>query len=144
MPCRHAPEQRANVDELASEDRAASLEARQIEQIPDDALHTSRFLLDDTEIAFAGGRVELKLRHRQRLEIAPHRGERRHQLVRHVGEQLAPRLVGCRQRCGPRLQVGSHAVEGSRQRSHFVAAVFGRAGGRIARTNPCRGVFELP
>ncbi len=40
--------------------------------------------------------------HRQRLEIAAHAGQRRHQLVRHVGEQQAPRAIGgrsCSARC---------------------------------------------
>ena len=96
------------------------LRARQIQQVADDALEALRLLAHDAEVAVARVGVERQLGHRQRLEVAAHRGQRRHQLVRHVGEQLPPRAVGglscsraCRRSAAIRLNAAASAATSS-------------------------------
>ena len=72
---------------------AAAFELRQIEQVADDRLELVGFAIDDVEVAAARGLVHREVRHGERLCVAADGGERRHQLVRHVGKQLTPRRV---------------------------------------------------
>ena len=71
--------------------------------------------------------VERQLGHAERLDVAADRRQRRHQLVRHVGEQLAARAIGFGQRRRAAVEIGGHAVERARERADLVAAGFGRA-----------------
>ena len=81
------------------------------------------------EVALAGRGVERDVGHGQRVEVAAHRGQRRAQLVRHVGEHLAAHAVGLAQRVGARRQLGRHPVEGAGQaaRSRRARVVGGTA-----------------
>ena len=122
VPVGDAAEQIVGQHFLLVERAAASFEARQIQQLPDDRFELVRLLVRDVEVAAARPLVELQLRHAQRFDVAADRGQRRHQLVRHVREQLAahPIRFGQRRRAG--LQVRGHGVERRRQRADFVAA----------------------
>ena len=91
-----------------------------------------RLVADDRQIARPRRLVQRQLRHRQRLEVAAHRGHRRRQLVRDVGEQLAADAVGGGQRVGARREVVGHRVERARDRGDFVAAAIGRARRQVA------------
>ena len=89
------------------------------------------------EIALARRGVELELVHRQRLDVAAHRGERRHQLVRDVGQQLPARAI----RCLERLARGWSSSSAMRLNDRATAATSsppasGRARGQIARAEP--------
>ena len=90
----HAFEEGVHGHLLAAQRPAAAFEPRELEQVADDPLEPMRLVVDDVQVALARRLVERQLLHRQRFEVAAHRGQRRHQLVRDVGEQLAPRLVG--------------------------------------------------
>ena len=101
---------------------AAAFELRQIEQVADDRLELVGFAIDDVEVAAARGLVHREVRHGERLRVAADGGERRHQLVRHVGEQLTPRRVRGIQRGGACFELARHVVEGVRERADLVAA----------------------
>ena len=65
----------------------------------------------------------------RRFEIATHRGDRRAQLVRGIGHQLAAlveqgrdAVAFCTQVAQRALQVGGHVVEALRELAHFVRA----------------------
>ena len=90
------------------------------------------------EVARARRLVQRQLRHRQRFEIAAHRGDRRRQLVRHVGEQLAAHAVGRGERLGARGEVVGHRVERAGDRGDLVAAAIGRARRQSRRRRDCR------
>ena len=66
--------------------------------------------------------VERDLRHRQRFRVAANRGERRHELVRHVRQELTACAIGCRQRCRARAEIVGHPVERVRERADLVAS----------------------
>ena len=93
-----------------------ALEPRQIEQVADDVLEAIGLVVDDTEIAAARGVVERDIGHPQRLDITENRRERRRQLVRDVGQQLAPRAVRGLERLRALLQLAGHLIERPRAR----------------------------
>ena len=101
-----------------------------------------RLFGDDAEIAGSRRLVLHRGRQRQRFEIAAHRRQRRHQLVRDVGQQLPPRSIGVAQFLDASVQVGGHAVEAAGQRGHFVTAVLGRADGGLAGADRGRGLLQ--
>ena len=78
----------------------------------------------------------------ERLGVAANRRQRRHQLVRDVGEQLTPRAVGLDELRLPRRKIGGHAIERVGDRRHFVAADCRRAGGEIALAKPPRRLLD--
>ena len=72
------------------------LEARQAQQVAHEPLHAVRLPRDDLEEA----RGLLRLRRHvvlQRLDVALDRGQRRAQLVRHVGHEVASHAIGVAQ-----------------------------------------------
>ena len=138
----HAPEQILERNVLRIERLAAAFEARQIQQVADDVLDAQRLVANDREIALARFGIERLRVQRQRFEIAAHAGQRRHQLVRHVGEQQAPRAIGGLQLRRALLQIVRHLIERARERRHLVSAVFTRARRQIARADCARGVLE--
>ena len=77
----HAAEDVLQRDVLRLERFAAALEPREIEQIADDALDALRLVTDDREVPLARLGIERLRVERQRLEIAAHGRQRRHQLV---------------------------------------------------------------
>ena len=117
-----APEQIVGEHRLLIERFAAPLQPRQVEQVPDDRLELVRFLVRDVEILGARRLVDLQLAHAEGFHVAADRRKRRHELVRDVGEQLAPRAIRFRQRGRPSVEVGRHPVERRRERAHFVPA----------------------
>ena len=121
---------------------SAAFESRQVQQIADDVLDALRLVANDGQIAFAGFRIERLRMKRERFEVAPHAGERRHQLVRYVREQQPSSAVGGLQLLGALMEIVRHLVERARQRRNLVAAVFARASRQIARTDFARGLFE--
>ena len=121
MPIGDAAEKLLHRHILDRERAAAPFEAREIQEIPDQRLELLGLVSDDPEIAAARRRVEAELRHRQRLGVAAHGGERRHELVRHVGEQLPSRAIRGGQ-CGRAgAEIVGHPVEGVRERADLVA-----------------------
>ena len=121
---------------------ARSLETRQVEQVADDMLHAVALVADDRKIARARVGVEHHAAHRQRLQVPAHRGERRHQLVRDIGQQHAPLLIRRLQLLGPRGQVLRHLIEGVRHRGHFIAALFAGARGEVAAAHFSCGYLQ--
>ena len=142
VPGADAIEQLRDADRLDREGPAAALEARELQQIANQPLEPLRFVADDRQVARACRLVERQLRHRQRLEVSPHRRHRRRQLVRHVGEQLAARPVRRRQGLRSSGQVRGHRVERAGDRRNLVAAAVGCARGEIAGAQTARRRFE--
>ena len=101
-----------------------------------------RFVADDRQVAAPRRCVQRQLRHRQRFEIAAHRGDRRRELVRDVGEQLTANAVGCGERLGARGEVAGHRVEGAGDGGDLVAAAIGRARGQVAGAETARRGLE--
>ncbi len=93
---------------------------------------------DDAEVAATGRLVDGQVRHSERLDVAADGGQRRHQLVRHVGEQLPPGSVGGLERVGPLLELAGHLVERARERGDLVAAGLGRPDPKLARADRAR------
>ena len=83
--------------------------------------------IGDLEIAAPRVVVGRDVGHREGLHIAADGGQRRHQLVRDIGEELPPGSVRGRERAGARLQIVGHPVEGAREIGDLVAAAFVRA-----------------
>ena len=126
MTIRHPREQIPHRDRLASQPLAAPFEPREVEQIPDDRFELVRLLLDDREIALPGLLVDREVGHAERLDVAANRRQRRHQLVRDVGQELAAGAIGLRERRRAAVEVGGHAIERARERADLVAAGLGR------------------
>ena len=78
----------------------------------------------------------------ERFGVAANRGQRRHQLVRHVGQQLAARAIGFDELRLARRQIGGHAIERVGDRRHFIAADRRRARGQIAFAKSARRVLD--
>ena len=71
------------------------VEPRQPQQILDEPLHPLRVARDDLEEPAALVLVGVALR--QRFDVAANRGQRRAQLVRDVGDEVAADLIGAPQ-----------------------------------------------
>ena len=129
-------------DVVQFERDAAGLESREVEQILDEAFDALALLLDHLDGALPFLRRRRELRQRQRLGIAANRGERRHQLMRDIGEQLTPRPIGFEQLRLARRQIRGHAVEGIGDGGHFISA--GRRGTRreVAFAKPVGRVLQ--
>ena len=80
---------------------AAAFETREVQQVADDG--SSRWVSSCTISRYRSrvGVVELQRGHRERLDVAAHRRERRHQLVGDVRQQLPPGLVRRFERATP-------------------------------------------
>ena len=68
------------------------VQPRQAEQILDETLHPPRVRHEDLEEPAPV--VGVDIRFADRLEVPAHRGQRRPQLVRDVGDEIAPDLIG--------------------------------------------------
>ncbi len=88
--------------------------------------------------------VERDLRHRQRFRVAANRGERRHELVRHVRQELTACAIGCRQRCRARAEIVGHPVERVRERADLVASALRRAHVRASLPEVPRRLLQRP
>ena len=143
VPRLHAVEQRADRHVLVTHGGASAFESSQVEQIADDPFQAMRLLIDDPKVAVARGLVEIQLRHRQCLDVAAHRREWRHQFMRHIRQELTPRLVR-RFEC-PRAvgELVAHLVERSRQRRNLVTTAVGSARRHVARTEADGRLLEL-
>jgi len=121
---------------------ATGLEASELEQVADQPLDALTFLFDhlDGALSFLGPRHEL--RQGQRFRVAADRRERRHQFMRHVGEQLPARAIGLDQLLLPRRQIGGHAIERLGDSRDLIPAHRRRARGEIAFTKPTRRIFD--
>ena len=86
--------------------------------------------------------VERDVGHVQRLDVSAHRRQRRLQLVRHVGQHLAPQPIRCAQRLLARRQIDGHPVESRRHIGDLVAAPFGGARRQVAGADAVRRVLE--
>ena len=122
--------------------RRAVLVPGQVEQVGDDVLETFGFAARGFEIARPGRRVERDIGHRQRVEVAAHRGQRRAQLVRHVGEHLPSDPIGRVQRVGAGRQLGRHPVEGAGQDRDLVATAIVGEDVAVAGADAFSGAFE--
>ena len=100
------------------------------------------FAIDDVEVAAARRFVHREPRHGERLGVAADGGERRHQLVRHVGEQLTARRVRGIQRGGACFELAGHVVEGVREGTDLVAAAVVGAHVGAPFADSARGFFE--
>ena len=94
MPIDDAAEQIRHCDLLEGERAAAAFEAREVEQIADQLLELLRLFADDRQVARLRLLVEREVGHAERFGVAADRGQRRHQLVRDVGEELPAGAVG--------------------------------------------------
>ena len=138
----HAAEDILERNVLRVEGVAAAFEPRKIEQVADNVLDALGFVADDGQIAFARLRIERTGVERKRFEIAAHARQRRHQLVRHIRQQLAPGAIGIDELRLPGGQIAGHAVERGGDRGHLVAANLRRAGGDVAFAEASRRVLE--
>jgi hypothetical protein len=131
-----------HVDVVQLERDATSLEAGELQQVADQPLDALAFLFDYLDGALSFLRRRHELRQCQRLGVAADRRERRHQLMRHVGEQLPARAIGLNQLLLPRRQIGGHAIERLGHRGHLVPADRRRARGEIPFTEPARRILD--
>jgi len=139
---RDALEDLVDVDVVLLEGNAAGLEPRQVEQILHEALDALALFLDHLDRALPFLRRRDELRQGEGFGVAANRRERRHQLVRHVGEQLATGAIGLDELRLTRREIGGHAVERIGDRGHFIAADRRGAGGEITFAKSVRRVFE--
>ena len=121
----------------------ARFEARHLQEIADQPLQPFRLAHRDCHLMPPLPIVETDLGHGQRLEMSQNRGERRHQLVRHVGHQLPARAIGCIERDGAPLELVGHRIERSGQLRHFIAAGFSGSHREVADAQPSRGVAQF-
>ncbi len=142
MPVDHAPEQIVDGDRASFHLLAAALEPCQVEQITDDGFQLVRLLVRNAQISMPRLIVQRDAGHRQCLEIAADRGQRRHQFMRNVGEQLTTGAIGCRQGLGPGMEVVGHPVERARELGHLVAARFTGAHVGASLAKRARGLLE--
>ena len=94
MPLLGPREQIADRDRGDLERGSAGIEPGQVEQIVDDPLEPLRLDADHVHGLLARRRRRREVGQGQRLGVAADRGQRRAQLVRHVGQQLAPGPIG--------------------------------------------------
>jgi hypothetical protein len=87
---KHALEERRYGDGLVLPGSGPALEPRQIQQVANDVLHALGFIDHDAEVTLARGIVETQVGHRHRFGVPADGGERRHELVGNIGEQLPP------------------------------------------------------
>ena len=87
----HRLRQRARVAQGDVERFLPGVEPCQPQEVLDETLHAQRVALDDLEepLAFVSARVALE----QHLDVSANRRQRRSQLVRHVGHEVAADLV---------------------------------------------------
>jgi hypothetical protein len=111
VPLHDGREYAPDVEHLHLERRHAVLVAREVQQVHHDPLEPPRFAAHRLEVAPPRRVVEREVRHVRRVEIGAHRGQRRPQLARDVGQHLAPQPVAGLQRIGARLQLTGHAIE---------------------------------
>ena len=86
-----ALQQRPHRDAVLVGGRRRRVERGEREQVVDDALHARRLLLHHADVVAHALRIELELAHG--LEEPHQHRERRAQLVRHVGDEVAPHDV---------------------------------------------------
>ena len=115
-----APEQVFDRDVLALERVAAGLEPGEVEQIADQPLHAVGLVAHNGEAVRRLG-IAPQLAHREHLAVGAHRRQRRHQLVRHIGQQDAAGAVGGLQLLIAGSEIGRHAVECGGERRQFVS-----------------------
>src|SRR2546430_12462916 len=71
--------------------------SRQIEEVADDVLEAMRLFRDDGQITPRGFLIDLQFRHRKRLDVSAHRGQRRHQRSEeHTSELQSQSNLVCR------------------------------------------------
>ena len=107
MPRQHPIEQRLNRHIGQRHRQLRRVEPREIQQVADDAFETQRFFTHDCQVSRPRRVIERELRHRQRLDVAAYGGERSHQLVRDIGQELAPDAIGRQELFLTRRQVGT-------------------------------------
>ena len=120
----------------------AVLLAREVEQVGDDPLQPAGLAARGLEIAGSRLGIVRHVGHRQRVEVAAHRGQRRAQLVRDVGQHLAPDPIRRLQRVGALRKVGGHAIERGCQQGDLVVAGLVGAHAELAGADPIRGALE--
>ena len=136
------------VDRIAVDTEAAGVEAGEVEQLTGELRQTIDLLAHASEELAPGRVVELLLD--EQLEMAAEREKRRPELVRGVGDELAPGVLEAREAL-------AHAVERTRELAELVRArvhdrlvelavrdPFGRAleATNPAREKPCAGIAE--
>ena len=117
------------VDRLRPQ-RPAPVQLGQQQEVLDQAAHPGRLLLDPLERLAPPGLVG-EAAPPQQLGVAPDGGERRAQLVRGVGHELAQALLGGRLLGEGPLDLGQHLVEGRRR------------GGRPRSRGACSGTRRV-
>ena len=101
-----------------------------------------RLFGDDANVAFARGLVADDARHGEGFEVPANGGERRHQLVRDVGQQLAPHAIGPLQLAEPASSSAAIRLNADDKRGDLVAAAFRRASRGVAGAQRRGGPFE--
>ena len=122
------------VDRLGPQ-RPAPVQLGQQQEVLDQAAHPGRLLLDPLE-RLVPPRLVGEPAPAQQLGVAPDRGERRPQLVRGVGHELAQPLLGGRLLGEGRLDLAQHLVQGRPQPADLGARRAPRA--RVGSGRPRR------
>ncbi len=143
MPLLGPREQIADRHRCDVERGSAGIEPGQVEQIVDDPFEPLRLDADDVHGLLARPGRWREVGQGQRLGVAADRGQRRAQLVGHVGQQLAPGPIGLDE--GGLAGAGfiGHAVERGRHGRHLVTAAGRGAGGAIAVAEAAHGALEI-
>ena len=108
---------------------AAGVEHGQLKQILDQPVQVQRMLAGNFQVLRARGGIERVVFDDQRLDVTLHGSQWRAQVVRDVGDQLAPQPVVLVQRGKLLLNRYCHVVAGIAQLIDFVARIIHRRDG---------------
>src|SRR5206468_12732301 len=121
------------VERLPREGQLYRLQARELQQLTDQVIHPLRLLVDDAR--GVGVRVGRAGAVDQRAGEALDRGERRLQVVRDVGQEVALAAAGA-------LDLARHRVEARRQLADLVPPLHRDTPGVVAARQRARGGGE--
>ena len=139
----HAIEELGDAHVLRIQLASAGLEPRRVEQIADEPFEAMRLARGNPQVLLPPGIIQAHFGHHQRLEVPENGRQGRHQLVRDVGEQLAPGAIGCVEIGRVPGQIRGHLVERARELRDLVVAFGQGAGLEVAASEAQRGIFEL-
>ena len=124
-------------------ERPAPVQLGEQEQVLDQATHAGRLLLDALQ-RLAPPRLVGEPAAPEQLRVAPDGGERRPQLVRRVGHELAQAILGGRLLGEGPLDLGQHLVERHTEAAHLgVGAPLGHTPGQVSRGDGIRRARHL-
>ena len=135
-----APVHVANIRRLAAQGEASHIRARQRKQIFDQRLQMQNLILHHQKILFQRMLGMLRPMGQRRFKRTSQGRDRRSQLVRCAGDELAPRFEQARYSIALQLQIGhsalesgSHGIEIGLELGYFVFTLYRHAHRVIAR-----------